>query len=78
MLEEIQKEPLISFGIMGEEVGEAGTPHLQGYIQLTKAITISSLQKKLKSRGIKCALFVAKGSLEDNIAYCSKDDKVHT
>ncbi len=77
MLTDVKKETLISYGIMGEEVGESGTPHLQEYIQTTKQITISSLQKKLKAKGIKCALLIAKGSLEENQTYCSKDGTTH-
>lgn len=78
MLDEIQKLDIIRFGIMGEEVGESGTPHLQGYIQLLKPQTISALQKKLKAVGIKAALIVAKGNVADNVKYCSKEgNKVH-
>lgn len=64
---------IITYGIFGEEVGEAGTPHLQGYVQLGKPQTVSAFQKKLKKAGVKCALLIAKGDLASNIEYCSKD-----
>lgn len=73
-VEDFKKETLISYGILGEEIGESGTPHLQGYLQLTKPQTISAFQKKLQKLGIKCALFIAKGTLEQNETYCTKED----
>ena len=54
--------------IVGKEVGESGTPHLQGYIEF-----------KLKKRpisifGLKSIHWEkAKGSKDDNYNYCSKD-----
>jgi len=57
-------------GIIGREVGESGTPHLQGYIEF-----------KIKSRpigvfGIKRIHWEkARGTLIENVAYCSKEDK---
>lgn len=77
MLDSLKTVDIISYGIVGEEVGEAGTPHLQGYIQLSRASTMSALMKRLKKAGIKCNLSVAKGTYEQNVKYCSKDGKVH-
>jgi len=77
MLSNLQTVDIINYGIVGEEVGESGTPHLQGYLQLSQPQTISAFQKKLKAKDIKCTILVAKGSLEQNVKYCSKDDKVH-
>ena len=75
-VEDFKKEALITYGILGEEIGESGTPHLQGYLQLSKQQTISAFQKKLKKLNIKCALLIAKGTLSQNITYCSKEDGV--
>lgn len=60
--------------IIGEEVGENGTPHLQGYIEFAK-----------KQRPLEMKIFdifkkkihweKTKGSEQENIAYCSKDGK---
>lgn len=54
--------------IIGKEVGESGTPHLQGYIEFdTKTRALSA--------GLpKCIHWEkAKGNRKSNIAYCSKD-----
>lgn len=59
--------------IFGFEVGDSGTPHLQGYINLHNKKTLSSLKNHINIRQIhfeKC-----KGSENDNIRYCSKDNK---
>lgn len=63
---------IISYGIMGEEVGKSGTPHLQGYVQLNCQQTLSAFMKKLKKVGVKCHIEIAKGSSDQNIDYCSK------
>jgi hypothetical protein len=53
----------------GQEVGECGTPHLQGYISFATPRTLSSVSKKLK----RAHLDVARGTVEDNVKYCSKE-----
>lgn len=64
---------IISYGIMGEEVGKNGTPHLQGYVQLSKATTMKAFQKTVQRLGVRCHLAIAKGSSDQNIDYCSKE-----
>lgn len=54
--------------IIGQEVGENGTPHLQGYVEFKNQKDLSCL-KKILSRA---HWEKAKGSRGDNIAYCSK------
>lgn len=54
--------------IFEKEIGECGTPHLQGYIQLKEKArpTELNLNKKIHWE-------VAKGTEQENIVYCSKD-----
>lgn len=59
--------------IIGEEVGESGTPHLQGYIKFN--VKCRPLER-IKIKAIhweKC-----KGSQDQNITYCSKGGKFIT
>lgn len=56
--------------IIGEEVGESGTPHLQGYVSFKKKIRWTALKLP---KGIHWE--AARGSEEENVKYCSKDGK---
>lgn len=56
--------------IIGEEVGESGTPHLQGYIQFKNKSRPFGLQLPKVINWL-----AAKGTKEQNIKYCSKDGK---
>lgn len=63
--------------IIGKEVGESGTKHLQIYMEVNKRMRITEF-KNIKCL-YKCHIEVAKGSEEDNIKYCSKDgDFIHS
>ncbi|GAC77810.1 replication protein, partial [uncultured marine virus] len=55
--------------IIGKEIGESGTPHLQGYIFSKNAIKFDTLKKVCD----RLHLEKAKGSMQDNRKYCSKD-----
>lgn len=60
--------------IIGEEVGENGTPHLQGYIECpSKVRPIEKFGLDKNIHWEKC-----KGNKSQNIKYCSKDGKIHT
>ena len=57
------------FGIVAKEVGEQGTPHLQGYIEFKVR------RRPLNHFGLKSIHWeLAKGSKECNVEYCSKQD----
>lgn len=59
-----------SYYILGFEIGEKGTPHIQGYIHFYNAKTFIQL-KKIITRG---HIEITHGSIQENIAYCSKDN----
>lgn len=63
----------VNYMIFGEEEGDKKhTKHLQGFIQLKNRMTIKTLKNKL---GIdKIHLEKVRGTVEENISYCSKDN----
>lgn len=56
--------------LYGREVGDEGTPHLQGYVQFKKKIRLTGLKKLHPTAHWE----PAKGSSADNYAYCTKQD----
>jgi len=56
--------------IYAKEVGEQGTPHLQGYCELKDRTTLSAIRKHFKK------IWVAnrRGTQEQAITYCKKDN----
>lgn len=63
----------ISKFVVGKEVGESGTPHLQGYILFSKRIRPLSLFLPTVEWGKKLHWEAAKGSPQQNYEYCTKD-----
>lgn len=61
-------KPLADYYIYGEEIGEEGTPHLQGYVRFKNARTLKVMKKALH----RAHLEIAKGSPFQNYQYCSK------
>lgn len=57
-----------SKGIFSKEVGESGTPHLQGYVEFKRKLRPSSIFPTMQIWWEK-----AKGNLMQNIEYCVKD-----
>lgn len=57
------------YAIIGREVGEQGTPHLQGYIRFKRAYRFSTVKDRHLPR---CHVEVARGSPRQNRDYCSK------
>lgn len=55
--------------IFGFEIGESGTPHLQGYFEFKNPRSFSSIKKVLTRAHFERA----RGSLEENYEYTSKD-----
>lgn len=54
--------------VVGKEVGEQGTPHLQGYIHYGTQKSVATLRGLIPRAHIE----VAKGNASDNQKYCSK------
>lgn len=57
--------------IIGDEIGESGTPHLQGYVEFKTKLRPMGLFSFKRIHWEK-----SKGSKEENIAYCSKQEVV--
>nr|WAE42307.1 MAG: replication associated protein [Cressdnaviricota sp.] len=58
--------------IFGKEVGENGTPHLQGYVEFNNQKDFSTLIKIIP----RIHWEKAKGDRNSNIKYCSKDGDI--
>lgn len=56
------------YAIIGKEIGESGTPHLQGYVSLPNPVSFDKIKKSIPRAHIE----VAKGSDTDNQIYCKK------
>lgn len=56
--------------IIGKEIGEKKTPHLQMYIEFKNARSFAAVKKLTNDR---CHIEKAKGNREHNRIYCSKD-----
>lgn len=57
------------YWIIGREVGDSGTPHLQGYASFRGRHSFSYVRSKLGSR---CHIESARGTARQNREYCSK------
>lgn len=58
------------YWIIGKEVGDEGTPHLQGFFSLRRRRNLGYVRSKCGSR---IHFEVARGTARQNRAYCSKD-----
>lgn len=61
--------PLSKYAVIGREVGEGGTPHLQGYVSFSRRRTFRFVSDLLGSR---CHIEVARGTQRQNQRYCTK------
>lgn len=64
-LQSLEEE--VKYLIVGDEVGEQGTPHLQGYVYFKNPRSIGGIQKVLPGH-----IMVARGTPRQNFEYCSK------
>lgn len=61
---------MVTYLIYGREVGEGGTPHLQGFVILRRAQRLSWLRRRLCARA---HFEVARGTSQQASDYCKKD-----
>lgn len=61
----------ITYLIYGKEVGENGTPHLQGYVELSGRQRVAGVKRLLGSQ--RFHLEKRRGSADQALAYCKKD-----
>lgn len=59
--------------LYGKEIGEEGTPHLQGYIYYKSQRTFSAVKKKL---GDRFHIEKQRGTIEEAVDYCKKDGSI--
>lgn len=59
--------------IYGKEVASTGTPHLQGYVRFKSQQGLSAVRKLFPTSHLE----IAKGDIESNINYCSKEGQVY-
>lgn len=60
----------VSYIVFGKEVGESGTPHLQGYVEFSRRLRLNQVKDLLGSR-----IFAEKrrGTGGEASSYCKKD-----
>ena len=59
-----------SYGIIGRETGQSGTPHLQGFVVLSRAQRLSYVRNRISPRG---HYEVMLGTPQQASEYCKKD-----
>ena len=64
----------LSYIIIGEEIGESGTPHLQIYFQLAKQTKLTTM-KNWGGPWAKMHFEIARGTSDEAADYCKKDGK---
>lgn len=60
------------YGVFGHEIGDNGTPHIQGYVHLKSAVTFTQVKKFIPRAHLECAVA---GDL-CNRTYCTKGEDI--
>lgn len=60
----------VKYIVVGKEIGESGTPHLQGYIYYQDKKSFAQVQHDVPEGS---HIEVARGTAQQNFEYCSKD-----
>jgi len=74
VVDKLKGEERFTYILFGKEHGKEGTPHLQGYFELAKKRTKSSIRKLIPVLQ-HCWLQVARGTAKQNHVYSGKEDK---
>jgi len=72
-IESLRRYDKISYCIVGKEIGESGTPHLQGYFELKCQVKFTTLKILFP----KIHFELRKGSQQTAIDYCEKGEQPH-
>ncbi len=60
----------VVYGVVGKEVGESGTPHLQGFVIFKHAVTFATAKRRICQRA---HIETARAGAEAASNYCKKD-----
>jgi len=73
-LAKIQTWSAVKYGTIGKEVGESGTPHLQGYLHFHKKMSLKKVHEEMTALlGTRCFIEPTKGTPQQASGYCQKD-----
>lgn len=70
VLRHLAETPRVSYLVFGREVGQQGTPHLQGYIVFSQVQRFNQVREALP---LGCHIEPKRGTAEQAAAYCKKD-----
>lgn len=70
----VEKANNVSYIVVGMEVGDSGTPHLQGYVEFKNARRLAGVRKVISMRA---AFFVRGGTPKQASDYCKKGEQSH-
>lgn len=73
-LDALKSFDAVRYLVAGREVGENGTPHLQGYCELTKQVAFSTIKELIETAHIERR----RGTPQQASDYCEKDGNIHT